>query len=1058
MERHRRPGPALEWAHRLHHKIMTSPGVPFAASAELMESWRLRTYDLDASCRMARAALDSAADDPRGTIATWARFQLAMGLIPRGPTAGLTAEVADIRRAFEALQDESGIVLADAAHAVMRSMQGEGAAAWRTLTEEVAPFLDALPLEFQFFGAIYITVSALGAKDLLAGLRYAYRALDLARELDDPGPLALALFNLGYLHLNYGSFHEAIERFSEVMSLAAEHDLANRRRTTPPSLIVAHVALGDFDQAEALSARWMAEFGGLPLDNHVLYGRVMAIYLAARTPARWALAEGWLAELEAEFEARERGEGLGMVKAYMLHVAWAKAALMRAQGRHEEAVRALHAAEPYDALCEVTFVHMVVKEELQRACAALGRWQEAHAAMIEFAHRQANLLSGANAVRLQALAIQHAVERERIARQKAEESARLKSEFLANMSHELRTPMNAIIGMAHLALATPLAPNARDYVEKIQRAGQTLLGLINDILDFSKIEAGKLQLSLDDFDLDDLIGDVVVVTGHDAAAKKLAWRVDVAPGVPRRLHGDPLRLAQVLINLVNNAVKFTAPGGAVTLSIAREPEARDMLAPGVTRVRFEVRDTGIGLSPEQQARLFQPFVQADGSTSRRYGGTGLGLSISRRLVEIMGGRIGVDSELGQGATFRFDVPLAVPAGGAAAGPRAPAARSVAELMAAAAETPVATPHGHGAPQPALPEGRGGRARGRVAPAPVPAQARESARPEPGAQALAGAATLAAQPSLPEFTGRRVMVVEDNPINRQVAGELLASVGLEVDMAEDGTRALALLGAVPPDHYDLVLMDLQMPHLDGHDTTAAIRADARFDALPIVALTAHAQPAVRARCTAQGMQDFVTKPIAPYELYRVVTRWLRHDDEPRQARGVDASPARNGAPVARLAAGSLAPGPIQAPPSPSPSPSPSPTTGAGGAAPPLPSPPDVLHVDGLDVGPAVALLGGNASLYRHVLARFAESHAGFAAELAACHAQGRRAEGQRLVHTLKGLAGTIGAPALRDAAAVYEAALIGADPTGAWPDPAPMMRVLESVLRAIAEALARTAAA
>jgi len=1002
---------------------MTSPGVPFAASAELMESWRLRTRDLDASCRLAQAALDASAADPRGTIATWARFQLAMGRIPRGPTAELFAEVADIRRSFEALHDVGGVVLIDAATAVLRSMQGDGAAAWRTLTEEVAPYLDGLPLEFQFFGAIYVTVSALGAKDLLAGLRYAYRALDLARELDDSGPLALALFNLGFLHLNYGSFHEAIERFSEVMSLAAEHDLANRRRTTPPSLIVAHVALGDFEQAEALSARWMAEFGALPLDNHVLYGRVMAIYLAARTPARWALAESWLANLESDFAARERGEGLGMVKAYMLHVAWAKAALMRAQGRHEEAVLALRAAEPYDALCEVTFVHMVVKEELQRACAALGRWQEAHAAMIEFAHRQANLLSGANAVRLQALAIQHAVERERIARQKAEESTRLKSEFLANMSHELRTPMNAIIGMAHLALATPLAPNARDYVEKIQRAGQTLLGLINDILDFSKIEAGKLQLSPDDFDLDDLIGDVVVVTGHDAAAKELAWRVEVAPGVPRRLHGDPLRLAQVLINLVNNAVKFTATGGAVTLSIAREPEAREAAAGGTARVRFEVSDTGIGLSPEQQARLFQPFVQADGSTSRRYGGTGLGLSISRRLVELMGGRIGVESVLGQGARFHFDVPLAVAVADASAVLRALPARAWGD-MAAMTE----------ASEPAAPARttRGGR-KGRDRTAPEDVAASAPGAPAPGS-ALAGLAAnvpagdgpSAPGQAPPGLAGRRVMVVEDNPINRQVAGELLANVGLQVDMAEDGTQALALLGAVPPDHYDLVLMDLQMPHLDGHDTTAAIRADARFDTLPIVALTAHAQPAVRARCTAQGMQDFVTKPIAPTELYRVVTRWLRRDDSaPAPGAKDGAETPLNGAPVAL------------------------PETGPGQAE---ASPVQALRVEGLDVGPAVAKLGGDVSLYRQVLARFAESNAGFASQLAGCRAQGRQTEALRLVHTLKGLAGTIGATALRDCAMAYEHALAGGDPAAAWPDSAALVQALESALRAIGETL------
>ena len=253
-------------------------------------------------------------------------------------------------------------MLVAAARASALSKNGEGAVAWQRLLDEVAPFEDGLPAELRFPLAVAFTIVALGIKDLVAGLRYAYRALDLAREIDDEGPRALALFNLGYLHLNHGSFHEAIERFSEVLAIAQAHDMRNRRRTTPPSLIVAHVALGDLDKAEALSARWMAEFGRGPLDNHIIYGRVMAIWLAARDPSRHAEAEAWLAGLEADFEARARGEGLGMAIVYMLHVAWAKAALRRHQGRHEEAVAALRAAEPYDDYCEVTYVHAMVRD------------------------------------------------------------------------------------------------------------------------------------------------------------------------------------------------------------------------------------------------------------------------------------------------------------------------------------------------------------------------------------------------------------------------------------------------------------------------------------------------------------------------------------------------------------------------------------------------------------------------------------------------------------------------------------------------------------------------
>jgi len=973
---------------------MSFPGVPFAASRLLEESWRLRFHDLTESAKFADAALEAGRAEPEGALVAWARFIRASNQISFGPSAGLLDEYDAVEAAFRRLGLSEGVVSTCSARAVTLSMAGHAQDAWQGLSEQVAPHVDDLPPGLQFACFVNFMVVAVGTKDLLAGLRYAYRALDVARGIEDIGPLALATFNIGYLHLNHGSFHEAIERFSEVLSLAQEHDLTNRRRVTPPSLIVAHVALGDFDKADALSTRWMAEFATKPLDNHELYGRVMAIYLAARKPARWAQAEAWLAELEAIFAERERGEGLGMIKSYMLHVAWAKAALRREQGRYAEAVAVLRAAEPYDALCEVTFVHMSVRDELQRAYAALGMWEQAHAATIDFAHRQANLLSGANAVRLQALTIQHAVERERLARQRAEESARLKSEFLANVSHEIRTPMNAIIGMAHLALRTSLSPVARDYVDKIHRAGRTLLGLINDILDFSKIEAGKLDVRPEPLDLDELIGNVVIVTGHDAAQKGLAWSVEIADDVPRRVRGDPLRLGQVLINLVNNAIKFTEPGGSVTLLISRE-SAGGAADDATAHLCLEVRDTGIGLGPEQLAQLFQPFVQADGSTSRRYGGTGLGLSISRRLAELMGGEITVRSTLGRGSAFFFRVPLGL-------------------LDAPAA---VGAPPGSAAAE-------GGRPARRRPLAPRPAAA---ARPD-----AAGAPADGVPAALRRHAGRRVLLVEDNAVNRQIACELLAGAGLVVDVAEDGEQALQRLAEARADHYDLVLMDLQMPRLDGHDSTVALRADGRYARLPVVALTAHTQPAVRERCLAEGMQDFVTKPIAPDELYAVVARWLGPaalaeravPPAPARARAVRVSASRAGADARERAL-------------------------AGQLAEALP---------GFEAAAAMAALGGSATLYRQVLQRFAQDQAGGAAAMQRLAALGRHAEAARAAHTLKGLAGTIGARRLRDLAADYEQGLrdvlatstvAGAD----WPDPAALARELESVLGAIAAATA-----
>jgi len=927
--------------------------VPFAVSRLLEESWRLRYHDRGESNRLAEAVIAECGGDPAGAAATWATYLRVSNDVAGEPNAQTLLEFDRLLRAFDALGDVDGQVMVHAAYANALSVLGEGAAARRLLLEEVAPHLDALQPDLRFYAEVSFTMVAVAQRDTLTGLRHGYRALDIARGLADPGPLSLTLHNIGFLHLNHGSFHEAIERFGEALALAFEHDIANRRRTTPPSLIVAYVALGELDEADALCTRWMFEFAGQPFGSHVLYGRIMAIYLAARHPDRHAQAEAWLAGLEADFEQRERGEGLGIVAAYMLHLAWAKSALRREQGRHAEAVEALGAAEPYEASCSVTFVPMAVREELRRSLAALGRWEEAHAAALDYAQRQADLLSGANAVRLQALTIQHDVDRERLARQKAEESVRLKSEFLANMSHEIRTPMNAIIGMAHLALLTPLAPKARDYVDKIARAGQTLLGLINDILDFSKIDAGKLDVSLADLDLDHLIDNVAIVTSHDASARGLDWSVQVAADVPRRVRGDPLRLGQVLINLVNNAIKFTEPGGAVTLAITREESA----AAGAVTLRFAVHDTGIGLSDEQRARLFQPFVQADGSTSRRYGGTGLGLSISRRLAELMGGELGVESTLGQGSTFFFRVPLGA------------------------------------APAPALP-----------------------------AEASAHDARAAAIEALRIHAGRRVLLVEDNAVNRQIAGELLRHVGLVVDTADDGVDALDGLADAGPGHYALVLMDLQMPRLDGHDTAAAIRADPRFAALPIVALTAHTQPAERERCVALGMQDFITKPIAPAQLYEVVARWLGEAAAP-VARARASAPAR---PAHERA-------------------------GEGDAADSLAD--LAARLPDFDVASAVQALGGSVPLYRQVLRRFATDQAGSAAHLRVFRQEARFVDALRLTHTLKGLAGSIGAGALREAAIRYEAALRATPGERAedWPDSAALEAQLRAVLDTIGDA-------
>ena len=379
-----------------------------------------------------------------------------------------------------------------------------------------------------------------------------------------------------------------------------------------------------------------------------------------------------------------------------------------------------------------------------------------------------------------------------------------KSEFLANMSHEIRTPMSAVIGMAYLALRTELTPRQHGYISKIHRAALTLLGIINDILDFSKIEAGRLEVEAIPFALDEVLANVNSVTAQRAADKQLSYVTEMAPGVPRYLVGDPLRLGQVLINLVNNAVKFTLEGG-----LELRCELLGGEADGKVLLRFTVRDTGIGMTPQQKSRLFRAFSQANGSTTRQYGGTGLGLSISQQLVRLMGGNIEVQSEVDHGSAFQFDLAFA--------------------LSDAVALSVQAAVH-HGPAGDAAPD----------------AAPRRRAR---------------------------VLLAEDSPDNQDVTRELLELQGLEVDVVANGREAVERITAAGAPAYDLVLMDLGMPDMDGHEATRLLRADARFDELPIIAVTSHAVAGVQARCLEEGMQDYISKPIDPQRLYRVLSRWL-----------------------------------------------------------------------------------------------------------------------------------------------------------------------------------------
>ena len=395
------------------------------------------------------------------------------------------------------------------------------------------------------------------------------------------------------------------------------------------------------------------------------------------------------------------------------------------------------------------------------------------------------------------------------AKERAEHLERAKSQFLANMSHEIRTPMSGILGMAQLALRTDLDARQRDYVSKIETSAKSLLGILNDILDFSKIEAGQLQIERVSFALRLLVDKVIALLEISAQEKGLTLSADISPNLSAGYAGDPLRITQVLTNLVGNAVKFTA-SGAIRLVIHGP-------APGW--LRFEVHDTGIGLSPEQQQRLFQAFSQADGGTSRQFGGTGLGLAISRQLVELMGGRIWMTSTPGQGSCFSFELPAqpCVAPDRASELAEAPAPDQVPQAPRA--------PSDHGEP---------------------------NASPTPGAP----------------LAGRRILLAEDNPLNQEIVLGLLDGTGLMIEVAADGEQAVARFQAHPP---DLILMDINMPRLDGYGAARQIRAlDPR---VPIIALTANAFQEDEERTRTAGMNAHLNKPIDAGQLLALLEQFL-----------------------------------------------------------------------------------------------------------------------------------------------------------------------------------------
>jgi PAS domain S-box-containing protein len=641
------------------------------------------------------------------------------------------------------------------------------------------------------------------------------------------------------------------------------------------------------------------------------------------------------------------------------------------------------------------------------------------------------------------------------AKEEAEETTRAKSEFLANMSHEIRTPMNAIIGMGHLALKTDLDHKQYDYLKKIDVSAKSLLGIINDILDFSKIEAGKLDTESVDFQLEEVLDNIATVVSVKTQEKKLELLFKIDRSVPTTLVGDPLRLGQILTNLSNNAVKFTDKGQIiVSTELVKKEDTQVTL-------KFSVKDTGIGMTEEQAAKLFQPFSQADSSTTRKYGGTGLGLTISKRLAQMMGGEIWVESEPGRGSTFSFTANLRLgkekakkefkPASDlhgmkvlvvddnptsreilqemlesftfevtvAASG-----AEGIAELESAKEDRPFELvvmdwkmPGMDGIETSKRIKNNEGLSK---IPAiiMVTAYSREEIMQQAEDIGLEGFLLKPVNSSilfdaiiqafgetqsetfrvverheqeaevLKHIQGAQVLLVEDNEINQQVAKEILEGAGLIVALANDGQEGV---NAVKENNYDVVLMDIQMPVMDGLTATREIRKDDRYKELPIIAMTAHAMTGDEDKSLQAGMNGHVTKPIDPDQLFPTLQKWIKPSKERVQVQQSKISVEQ--------------PEPDKAVP----------------AEDELPE-----YMSGFDLADGLRRLQGNKKLYRKLLLSFATDYNAVANEIRQALNAEDFDQAHSLVHNLKGLAGNLAATELHTAAVNLEKLVKGVD--------------------------------